>query len=84
MEGSDAESTVGYDGPAQEGSEKNMSKCPGTVLVKCWQKMWLFSALVQRIDPRLNKSFGLMTLAEEISRQAGIDSDVWLLRVTLS
>lgn len=61
MEGSGAESNVGYDGPAQEGSEKNMSKCPRTVLVKRWQTMWLFSALVQRIDPRLNKSFGLMT-----------------------
>lgn len=61
-----------------------MRKCPRTVLVQCWQRMWLFSALVQRIDLRLNKSFGLMTLAEKISRQAGMDSDVWLLRVTLS
>lgn len=83
MEGSAAESNVSYDGPAQEGSE-NMSKCPRTVLEKRWQRMWLFSALVQRIDLRLNKSFGFMTLAEEISRQAGIDSDVSLLRVTLS
>ena len=62
-----------------------------------WQRMWLPFALVQKTKNKNNnknkkqkklsvatlKSFEIMELAEEISRQPSIDSVMWLLVVTL-
>ena len=47
-------------------------------------RIWLLSSLVQiYIYEAKLKSFGLMVLAKEVSRQASIDSALWLLVVTL-
>lgn len=52
-----------------------------TILVVSWQRIWLPFALVLP-DVNLRKSFGLMSLAEEISRQPDMNRVMWLLVIT--
>ena len=83
-EESGAESSVDYDGPANEVSEeKSISKW----LRECsciLSNLWLVFAFVWKICLRVNwRAFGLMTLAEIISGQPSIDSVVWPLAVPL-
>jgi hypothetical protein len=55
-----------------------------TILVIFWQRVYLLSTHVLRICLRLNSKVTdrLVSLVDEISRQAHIDSFTWLLVVT--
>lgn len=76
-----AEGNLNYRDPTQEVSErKNTNKWPRDLFfVIFWQRMWLFSVLVQENLPGARlKQFGLIELAEEILRQSSIDAAMGL------
>ena len=54
--------------------------CSCDIFVK---KVAVFYTCPKSLTEVKEKSFGLILLAEEISKQLGIDSVVWLLMVTL-
>ena len=81
MEGSGAESNGDYDGPAQYVSEgKNTSKWPRNcscgVLVK---NVAVFCPCPNNMPEAKLKSFGLMVLAEEISKLPMLHGYYWLV-----
>jgi hypothetical protein len=79
-----ANGNLNCDIPVQECQRERILLCDlETFPVILWQKMWLIFALAQKNLPEAKlKSFGLMGLAEEISRQSSINSVMWLLAVT--
>ena len=48
-----------------------------------WQRMWIFCFCLKSLPEAKLKSFGLILLAEEISKQPTFDSEVWLLVFTV-
>jgi hypothetical protein len=85
VEDSGATSNVDYDNPPQEVSEeKDISKWPRDHAYNILAKNATAFCLCPGNLPEAKlESFGLMVLAKEVSRQASIDSALWLLVVTL-
>lgn len=53
-----------------------------TILVIIWLRLWLLFVLVRKVCLRLRSGFGLVMLAEVISKQHSIESVMWLLVFT--
>ena len=85
MEDNGINGNVDCESPSQEILEgKNISKQPKCHFYDIRQRMWLLIVLVLKNLPEAKvRTFRLMGLAEEISRQPNIEYVMWLLVVTL-